>query len=146
MPAVKELITDKSRQVFCTSESATVLEAAREMSEHHIGCLVVCGDDGSITGVFSERDVISRVVVAGRDPAQTTIGSVLTRDVICVGLDTDVDDAQAIMRDQRVRHLPVVDAQGRLEAIISIGDLNAYFARRGEVTIRYLSDYIYGRV
>jgi CBS domain-containing protein len=103
-------------------------------------------DEGNMRGMFTERDVLRRVVGEGRDPASTTVAEVMTTDVICCGPSTDMDEISAIMKERRVRHLPVCDRDGDLLGMISIGDVNAQHATHQEATITYLNEYLYGRV
>ena len=70
----------------------------------------------------------------------------MTSDVIYVRPDTAIDDARNLMRSQRVRHLPVIDEEGAILGLISIGDLNAHYANNQEVEIHYLQEYLHGRV
>jgi CBS-domain-containing membrane protein len=70
---------------------------------------------------------------------------VMTRDVVCCPPEADIDEASRIMRDRRVRHLPVCDGDGSLLGVISIGDLNAYHASTQEAQIHFLNEYVYGR-
>jgi CBS domain-containing protein len=81
-----------------------------------------------------------------RDPAATSVGDVMTTDVICCGPQTDMDEISTIMKEQRVRHLPVCECDGDLLGMISIGDVNAMHATGQEATITYLNEYLYGRV
>ena len=96
-------------------------------------------------GMFTERDVLRRVVGERRNPSATYIQDVMTADVICCGPNTDMEEISSIMKDRRVRHLPVCDRDGDLLGMISIGDVNALHTTHQEATITYLSDYIYGR-
>jgi CBS domain-containing protein len=115
------------------------------MNDHHIGSLVVL-DQGVVIGMFTERDVLRRVVGESRDPDRTTVGEVMTTEVVCCTADTTIDEARVAMKERRVRHLPLVDGQGRIQGLISIGDLNAYEASTQEQTIFLLQEYLYGRV
>lgn len=101
---------------------ATVRMAAAEMREHDIGDVVVV-DDGTVTGVLTDRDVVVRVVAADRDPDAATVGEACTSDVVTVRAHTTVDEAVRTLREAAVRRLPVVDDEGRPVGMISIGDL-----------------------
>ena len=120
------------------------LQAALLMNEHHIGGLVVI-DQGRVAGMMTERDVL-RLVAEGRNPAITTVGDMMTSEVICCSPQTPLDEAKSAMKNRRVRHIPVVSDGDRLEGVISIGDLNAYETADHEQTIFLMSEYIYGRV
>ncbi len=145
MPTVADLLLAKGSQLHCISPSATVLEAVRRMNQHQVGALVVMHED-HIVGMFTERDVLRRVMAEGMQPGSVMVGDVMSSDVIYCGPETDVEDASRIMKDRRIRHLPVCDGNGVLHGLISIGDLNACYASAQEQTISYLTDYIYGRV
>ncbi len=121
-----------------------MLEATIEMNRRRVGSLVVL-DGERIAGIFTERDVLLKVVAEDLPPSRVTVGQVMSREIICCAPDTDIDDASEIMRARRVRHLPVCDGDGRLLGLVSIGDLNAYYASSREVQIQHLHNYVYGR-
>src|SRR5205814_89186 len=112
---------------------------------HRVGSLVVV-EDGRVVGMFTERDVLRRVVGERRDPEASLVSEVMTSSIVCCTPDTSVDEARGVMRDRRIRHLPVIDADGRLLGLISIGDLNAHLQATQEQTVFLLSEYIQGRV
>jgi CBS domain-containing protein len=145
MPNVREILNRKGSHVWSIGQDATVLQSAMLMNEHKIGALVVL-EAGRLVGVFTERDVLQRVVAEGRDPTQTTVGQVMTTEVACCSLQTSIDEARTAMKERRVRHLPVIDEEGRLLGMVSIGDLNAYLAQSQEQTIFMLNEYLFGRV
>jgi CBS domain-containing protein len=125
--------------------AASVLQAALLMNEHRIGSLVVV-EDGRVMGMFTERDVLQRVVAERRNPETTRVEEVMTTAVVCCSPETTVDEARGVMRNRRIRHLPVSDADGRLLGLISIGDLNAQLQAAQEQTVFLLTEYIQGRV
>ena len=143
MPTVKDILSEKGPDVLSIRKDATVLEAATLMNEHRTGSVLVVTDE-RVEGIFTERDVLRRVVGAGRDPAQTTVEEVMTTDLTCCEPDTPVEQARAAMRNRRIRHLPVVDDQGKVHGIVSIGDLNAFDLDAQELTIHFMREYIYG--
>ncbi len=145
MPTVREILARKGSQVFTIDPGANVLEAAQLMNEHKIGALVVIDDD-RVVGMFTERDVLRRVVAEQRDPAKTAVGELMTTEVFCCTPETTIEEARGTMKNRRIRHLPMVDADRRLLGLISIGDLNAYEASSQEQTIYLLQEYLYGRV
>ncbi len=145
MPTVADILKTKGVEVTTVPPDTTVLDAARLMNEHHIGCVVVTVDQ-RIAGVCSERDVLRRIVADGRDPATTQVQDVMTREVVCCSADMPLDEARKTFRTRRVRHLPVVDPQGVLQAMISIGDLNAWELDGQAVEIAHLHEYIHGLV
>jgi len=145
MPTVADILKTKGLDVTTVPPDTTVLDAARRMNEHRIGCVVVIAAN-RIAGVCSERDVLQRIVADGRDPATTRVEEVMTREVVCCHADMPLDEARKTFRTRRVRHLPVVEPDGRLKAMISIGDLNAWELDGQAVEIAHLHEYIYGLV
>src|SRR5438105_8634517 len=104
------------------------------MNEHKIGALVVM-EAGRVAGMFTERDVLRRVVAEQRQPSEVRVGEVMTREVICCEPHTDLDEVSAIMKNHRVRHLPVCGEGGKLLGLVSIGDVNAHYASNQAQTI-----------
>jgi CBS domain-containing protein len=145
MPTANDMLSRKGFSVFVVPSSATVLEAVERMNQLRVGAVVVM-DQGRMRGMFTERDVLRRVVGERRNPSATQVHDVMTTEVICCGPDTDMDEISSIMKERRVRHLPVCDRDGDLLGMISIGDVNALHTTHQEATITYLSDYLYGRV
>ena len=141
MSTVGELLEKKGAQVHAVSPSATVLDATRQMNDHRVGAVVVL-QEGRMIGIFTERDVLRRVVADQQSPTTTRIRDVMTRDVMCCAPSVTIDEASRIMRDRRVRHLPICDDSGRVLGLVSIGDINAFHAGVQEATIQLLSDYV----
>jgi CBS domain-containing protein len=145
MATVMDILARKGTQVMTIGQQATVVDAAILMNDHKIGSLVVT-EEGRVVGMFTERDVLRRVVGECRDPAITLVGEVMTTEVACCTCLTTIDEARGAMKNRRVRHLPLVDGENRLQGLVSIGDLNAYLADDQEQTIYLLQEYIHGRV
>lgn len=118
----------KDRRVYSIDADSTVLEAARFMMEHRIGALPVLRQ-GELVGIFSERDVMNRVVALGRLPGQTRISEVMTANPRSVHPDETIDDCLFLMKEFGFRHLPVcMDKQ--LKGLISLRDLLLLDARQ----------------
>lgn len=145
MAKVRDLLATKPSVVHTVGESVSVLEATRLMNHHQIGALVVTRGH-KVVGMFTERDVLARIVAEARDPAETPVRAAMTAKVVCCHPDASLQDIRTLMMDRRIRHVPVLDENGWLCGLVSIGDLNAWNLRDGQVTIAYMSDYIYGRV
>lgn len=145
MATIATILTKKGSQILTIGPEATVLDAAVLMNDHKVGSVVVT-EDSRVAGMFTERDVLRRVVGEQRDPAKTRVAEVMTSDVYCCKPETTIDEARGAMMTHRIRHLPVVNQEGRLLGLISIGDLNAYLADHQEQTIYLLNEYLYGRV
>lgn len=145
MATVNDLLSAKAGRPNLTIElTETVLAATQRMNEHSVGALLVT-EQGDLCGIFTERDVLRRVVAAQRDPAKTHVREVMTTEMACATPETSVDDARSIFKKHRIRHLPVVGVKGELVGMISIGDLNAHLANDREVTMHFLNEYLHGR-
>ena len=144
MANISQIFAVKGSHLHRVVKQASVLEAARLMNEHHIGALVVT-DRTRVEGIFTERDVLRRVVADARDPQTTCVGEVMSRDVVCCTPETTLVEARSVFKNQRIRHLPVVDSRRELVGMVSIGDLNAFEADAKELTIYSLQEYLYGR-
>ena len=144
MPTVQDVLANKGATLHAVKSDMSVLLATQLMNEHKIGAVVVT-ENGRVAGIFTERDVLTRVVAAQLPPADTLVGDVMTRDVICCDANSDLDEVSAIMKNRRIRHLPVCHCEGQLAGLISIGDVNAHYASNQQQQIHFLSDYIYGR-
>jgi len=147
MYRVTELLVEKSERgsggVITVGEQETALEAARIMNEQHIGSLVVLDQAGTLVGIFTERDMLRRVVAAEANPASVSVGDVMTNPVMTCEPGTRLEELRKVMREQRIRHVPVVD-DGRLTGMVSIGDLNFAETETLVETIRSLESYIAG--
>ena len=102
--------------------TATVQEAIEVMVRKRVGAVAVQGN-GRMAGIFTERDVMLRVVMARRDPASTTMAEVMTASVTSASEDTTPGEALALMIDRHFRHLPVTDSEGRILGMVSIRNL-----------------------
>jgi CBS domain-containing protein len=134
---------DSGRTLEVTTPDATVLSAVETMCRAHVGALLVMRDS-VLVGIFSERDLMTRVVLARLDPAVVPVGDVMTRDVITIAPDATPEHAMALVTHHRVRHLPVVDA-ACVVGLVSIGDLVRWTIRDREHSIEQLQEYVTGR-
>jgi len=119
MQTVKDVMT--TTVVYLPSET-TIAEVARAMREQDIGDVVVA-DGPSLAGMVTDRDLVVRAVAEGRDPEATTVGEVMTRDLVTVRPDDTIQQAALLMRDRAVRRLLVCDDDQGLVGVVSIGDL-----------------------
>ena len=145
MATVRDILAVKGTHVLSIGPAATVFDAAVLMNEHKTGSLVVI-ESGQVRGIFTERDILLKVVGQLRDPSQTRVGEVMTTEVVCCQLHTTVAEARGVMKNRRIRHMPVLDGDGGIGGLVSIGDLNAHEAHDQELTIHLLQEYIYGHV
>ena len=119
MPLIYDLVKD--RRVYSIDANNTVLEAARFMMEHNIGALPVLRD-GELAGIFSERDIMNRVVAVGRMPGTTKVSEVMTPNPKAVSIEETVENGLFLMREFGFRHLPITDGK-QLKGLISLRDL-----------------------
>ena len=107
--------------VSITTEEPAAL-AARLLYRHNIGSLPVCGEDGRLRGIVTDRDIVLRCVAAENDPAVTPVKEIMSKGVITVSPGDDVRVATRIMAAEQIRRLPVV-SDGRVVGMVSLGDL-----------------------
>lgn len=100
----------------------TVAVAARTLTHYNIGVLPVCGNDGRICGLVTDRDLVTRCLASGRSPATTAVREVMTNKVISAAPDMDAAAAAGLMGREQIRRLPVLE-NGRLCGMVSLGDL-----------------------
>jgi CBS domain-containing protein len=143
MSTIADILSNKTGDVARIERSTSVLQAVQLMNQHHIGAVVVTEGD-RVVGIFTERDVMNRVVAAEKDPRTTKVGDVMTTPVACGSRRTTVAECRAVMTQKRIRHLPVVE-NGRLLGMISSGDILAREVHDQQATIEYLHEYMYGR-
>jgi len=142
MAVVRDLLARKGTDVVSIQPTATVLEAARLMNDRGVGGVVVVDEANSLLGIFTERDILRRVVAPQRDPAATRVAEVMTTPVTACAPDTSVDECAAMMTGKRIRHLPVVGDRG-LAGVITIGDVLAFQVREQQATIDYMHHFMF---
>ena len=142
MYTVRHLLQEKGNQVWSIAPGTTVYEALQLMADKNVGALLVI-ESGNVAGMFTERDYARKVALQGRSSKTTTVGELMTHDVLYVGPDDTIENCMAIMTDKRLRHLVVMDA-GKLAGIVSIGDVVKAIISDREFTIRELERYITG--
>lgn len=140
MPTAQDILVNKPA-VATIGEKATVMDAATIMSDRHIGSLVVVRGDKTV-GMFTERDVLNRVVARHGDPLTTVIRDVMTTPVAFCLPTTKLAECRSVMTKKRIRHLPVVK-DNRLLGMISSGDMLALEHGEQQRTIEYMYEYLY---
>ena len=145
MDTVRSILEKKGRHLNTIAGQATVLTAAILMNDHKIGSLLI-QYNGQLDGILTERDILEKVVATRLDPDSVRVNEVMTREVICCDEQSTLEDARSLMKNYRVRHLPVLNTAGSVIGLISIGDLNAYKVVDQEKTIFLLHEYIQGHV
>lgn len=141
MALVSALIKHKGRVIHSVLPDTPVLDAIKQMAEHSVGALLVMQGE-ELLGVVSERDYARKVILKGRSSNDTRVSQIMSSPVLTVRPDQSVNDCMRIMTDNRVRHLPVVEA-GRVVGVLSIGDLVRTVVEEQQQTIAQLEQYIH---
>ncbi len=141
MPHVRDILARKGTHVVTATADSTVLDAARLMNQRGIGAVVVM-DGAALGGIFTERDLMVRVVAERRDPATTLVGEVMSRKLVTARAETTVEECATLMTRHRIRHLPVLD-DTTLAGVVTIGDLLVSQLAEQEMTISQLNSYLY---
>ena len=140
--SISTLLGQKSREIFTIPSTVTVTEAVQEMNNHKVGAVLVMNGP-RLAGIFTERDVMRRVVGANLDPKSTPITRVMTAEVLTIERSATVQQVMDIFTEKRCRHLPVVE-QGQLLGLISIGDVSRWVANAHRAEAESLRQYIAG--
>ena len=141
MPSAQDILAQRPRAVVTIGEEATVMEAAKIMSEERFGSLLVVREQ-KLVGIFTERDVLNRVVARHLDPLETIVKDVMTTPVACCLPTTKLAECRGVMTEKRIRHLPVAK-ENKLLGMISSGDILALEAEEQQHTIEYLYEYLF---
>lgn len=112
----------------CIRPETTLEQAARKMRDLNVGPLPVCGSDDRLAGMITDRDIIVRAVAEGKDPRATPVREIMTPQVVYCFEDHDVHDAAALMEDNQIRRLVVLNRGKRLVGIVSLGDIAVHTA------------------
>lgn len=116
---IRELM---SKTVVRIHPEESVAVAARTLAHYNIGILPVCGNDGRVCGLVTDRDIVTRCLASGRSPAVTPVREVMTTQILSAGPDMDASAAAGLMGRAQIRRLPVLE-NGRLCGMVSLGDL-----------------------
>jgi len=133
LTTLKEIISEKNRAVQTSKPEDKVYDAVYKMHQHNIGALLVT-KEGNLVGIFTERDVLFRVVHAGLDPKSTKVSEVMTPEPMSVAPSATVEQAMQLVTQKRIRHLPVVENE-RLFGLVSSGDLTRAVSSNQEFQI-----------
>ncbi len=120
---VEHILAGKGREVRTIGPEATVSDALHRMHDERVGALVVSADGARIAGIISDRGVMDALATHGTAVLGASVGSVMTTDVFTCSRDDRVSGIMALMTKRRIRHVPVVEGDGRLCGIVSIGDV-----------------------
>ncbi|MGE0786411.1 MAG: cyclic nucleotide-binding/CBS domain-containing protein [Sandaracinaceae bacterium] len=119
----------------------TVLDAVRIIADHKVGAIAIL-EDGRIIGIFTERDVLRRVILAGRDAASTTLGEVMTTPVHTVTKDVPIGEATSLLNRHGIRHLPLVEGDGKYIGMLVLRHLHDEIMARLERRVNDLTTWL----
>lgn len=117
---LKDVMT---RDVECVGPDDTIQTAARKMRDLGVGPMPVCGDDGKLAGILTERDIAVRAVAEGHDPKSCKVSDVMTPGVVYCFEDQDTAEVSRIMQDKQIRRVLVLNRDKKLVGIVSLGDM-----------------------
>jgi CBS domain-containing protein len=137
---ISAILDRKGRNVFSVLPTISVAEAVAEMNRHRVGSVLVI-DEGRLVGIFTERDVLRRVVGAGVDPKTSVVADVMTPGVITISPEATIEETMVLFTEKRCRHLPVVEGR-QLVGTISIGDVTRWIADANKAEAEHLKNYI----
>jgi CBS domain-containing protein len=140
---VSMLLRQKGNDIYSLPPGASVYSAIELMADKRVGALLVV-DEGHLVGVISERDYARKVILNGRSSKDTFIREIMTPSPITIDCDTSVEDAMRTMTENRIRHLPVVNSEGHVAGVLSLGDLVNWIVTSQDEAIAHLEHYISG--
>ncbi len=140
---LKQLLASKRQLLASVRPDDTVFHALQVMADNDVGALLVL-EEKHLVGIFSERDYARKIALLGKFSRDTKVRDIMTERVFYVTLSHTVVECMAIMTDRHFRHLPVLDDDGELIGIVSIGDLVAEIIRSQQFIIEQLERYIVG--
>ena len=120
---VRHILQDKGRDIIAVADTATLSEAARILSQHHIGAVMIQDSGGALAGIFSERDLVRAVAGDGPLALNRAVSTYMSRQVTTCHESDTVEELMEMMTRGRFRHVPVLDERQRLAGMISIGDV-----------------------
>ncbi len=140
MKTILDILKKREPTVWTLKPTDSVFDALKLLAEKDVGALMVM-DQGKLVGVFSERDYTRKIALAGKASRDTSVGEIMTANVLTVGPKADTRDCMALMSQKKIRHLPVVDGD-RVLGMISVRDILDDIIADHEMTITYLQNYI----
>ncbi len=143
MKYVNQILDSKGHDAWFINPESSVFDAIKLMAEREVGALLVMADE-KLLGIVSERDYARKVILAGKSSQQTAVKDIMTTSVLCVRPEQSIEECMALMTDKHVRHLPVL-AEGRVDGMISIGDLVKAIIAEQKSVIEQLEHYISGQ-
>ena len=137
---VTDILSSKGSNVFSVSENITVYEALKIMGEKNIGALLVMEEE-NLKGIISERDYARKIVLKGKSSQETTVNEIMTKEVITVLPEDDIEKCMGLMSGRHIRHLPVMK-DNKVLGVISITDVVTAIIDLQKNTITHLENYI----
>lgn len=138
---VAAILKQKGRGVVTTTADKSLLEIAKLLERHGIGCVVVEGDDGKVAGIVSERDLVRAIGQSGSQVLKEPVSAYMTKTVVTAREADTIDRLMAEMSSHRFRHMPVVE-RGRLIGLVSIGDVVKMRIAEAEMEAAAMREYI----
>lgn len=139
-----DLKDSKYRFEVCVPLSETILAAVQKMAEYDRGALTVCNEESKLVGIVTERDIVRKCYTSGKDLDKIKIKDVMTKKIAVGSPEDDVSYAISVMKEKRIRHLPIVDTQEKVIGMISMRDLVGVQLEQCNTEVRFLTDYITG--
>ena len=140
--SIATLLDGKGRALHAVPVTVTVFEAVEAMNKHRIGAILVM-DGAKLAGIFTERDVLTRVISASLDPKVTPVSQVMSSNVLTIAPEATVQQVMDIFAEKHCRHLPVIQGD-KLVGLISIGDVSRWVANAHRAEAESLRQYIAG--
>ncbi len=144
MKLVKQLLHEKGSTVWAVKPENTVFEGLQLLAAKDIGAVPVLDEQQRLVGMFSERDYARKVILKGKASKDMKIAELMTREVHCADPDQTIADCMSLMTEKRVRHLPVLDQEGHLSGIVTIGDVVKAMISDQALMINEMEKYISG--
>lgn len=144
MGKVRNILESKGHTIFSIRPDQTVYEALEVLVAKNIGALVVM-ENNHFIGIFSERDYARKVILRGKASRETTVRDIMSEHPVSVHPDDSIEECMEVMTDKRIRHLPVLDEEGQLTGILSIGDVVKFIIDEQKYIIENMEGYICGR-
>jgi CBS domain-containing protein len=138
---VRDILAAKGSRVITVEKSSTVIDAMSIFSANRVGSLLVMDKDSNILGIIGARDVLMAVLSHLDDLKTLTVDKIMTTNLIVGTLDDSIDYILAVMTENRVRHIPILDGN-ELKGLVSIGDVVKSQLKEKDVENKYLKDYI----
>jgi len=139
---IEAILKQKGRQVVAVAPQDSVASISRTLAQHRIGAVLVIERDGTVSGIVSERDIVRALAGGGEATLRMTAGQLMTRVLYTLTPDSEVQEGLRLMTDRRVRHLPVLQKDGRLAGMVSIGDLVKHRIAEAEMEADELKAYV----